>query len=203
MDPIRDILFESSLLLVLLLGLIGALLSALLLVSPAAVQRLSDRFNRYVDVDHRIAFLDQDIATNRFIYHHHRIAGALFIVGSLVLLASLFLWVDLERIRHIWQSFRAFSALDEILVTVLMLLGKVAGFAGLLLGMMLACDPVRLQAFESRLAVGVSFQPVVEKLNLFHNDIDDMMLRHPVIFGVCGLLASVLLMLLAGSALRG
>ena len=203
MDPIREILFESSLLLVFLLGLIGALLSAMLLVSPTAVQRLSDRFNRYVDVDHRIAFLDQDIVTNRFIYHHHRIAGALFIVGSLVLLASLFLWVDLERIRHIWQSYGAFSAIDEILVTVLMLLGKVAGFAGLLLGVMLACDPVRLQNFESRLAVGVSFQPAVERLNVFHNDIDDMLLHHPVIFGVCGLLASALLMLLAGSALRG
>jgi len=202
MDVLNEILLESGLLLLALFSLLGAALSLLLMVSPATVQRLSDRFNRYVDVDHRLAFLDRDIPTNRFIYRHHRIAGGVFIAGGLILIGTLFVGFDFDRMERLWVTRRLYFTLDEIIVSVLILLGRVAGVAGLLLGIVLVVDPGRLQMLESRMASGVSFQPLVDRINAFHDDVDAVLLRHPVIFGACGLLASILLLLVSFSALR-
>lgn len=202
MEIIRDILLEFGLLLVITLSLVGAAASIMLIVWPGSIRNISDRLNRYVDVDHRLAFLDREIPTNRFIYRHHRIAGAFFIAGGGLLLFCLFLCLDQDRLQRLWLTSSLYITLDQIVVSVMIVLGQVGGVLGLMLGILLVVDPGRLQLLESRMETSVSFQPAVDRLNAFHGDLDAVLLRHPLIFGACGLLASVLLALVAYSGLQ-
>lgn len=73
----------QGLALVLLLGLLLALLvGVLLLARPQALFALNQRLSRWVDTRQTFNLLDQPRHLERFFYRHHRVLGALIVLGA-------------------------------------------------------------------------------------------------------------------------
>lgn len=73
----------QGLALVLLLGLLLALLVGVLpLARPQALFALNQRLSRWVDTRQTFNLLDQPRHLERFFYRHHRVLGALIVLGA-------------------------------------------------------------------------------------------------------------------------
>lgn len=73
----------EGLLLSLALGLLlSALVGLLMVLRPARLFSLNERWSRWVDTSGQFAVLDKPRSLERFFYRYHRIAGALITLGS-------------------------------------------------------------------------------------------------------------------------
>ncbi|HET7306362.1 MAG TPA: hypothetical protein VFK24_00885 [Gammaproteobacteria bacterium] len=81
------------------LGAAAALVVGLgLLLAPARAVAITIRFDRYYDIDEKLAPLQKVWYWERFFYRHHRALGSLMLVGSLYIIVVL---MTLGDSRHI------------------------------------------------------------------------------------------------------
>ena len=80
---------------------------------------------------------------------------------------------------------------DEIVLRAIVIFGKLAGLTGVVLGGLLIFSAGKVRAIELRMGAGLTTQPIVDKLNEYNGGLDAVILRHPLIFGFAGLVASV------------
>lgn len=191
MDIILNIVFKSLEILTLICGLLGLVLSLLLMAFPEKIKYLSDRFNRNFDVDAKLNFLDINVQTGHLFYRHHILAGIILIAGSSVLLAFLYSNFDPQRFVRIFVSGYKLLPISEIVLQAAMLIGKLAGLAGLVVGFILVFAVDKLESVDAKIAAPVVTKPFFDKLNTFHPGIDKIFLKYPVFFGMIGLIASV------------
>jgi hypothetical protein len=182
MEVIWQICLRTTELSIFLFGILGALASLFLLFSPDRIRAARNWFDRIYNMDRRIAELNRYIQTDKIAYSHHIIFGLCLVVASVILLIFLFFGID-----HIHFS----DLIMEMVFNSLVLLGKIAGFVGVIIGVLLVFIPGQMKILETRMNVWVDTQPFVDKLNQFHPVIDEIFLRYPIIFGTAGLLASL------------
>jgi hypothetical protein len=89
------------------------------------------------------------------------------------------------------------AELTQILVDFLIVIGKFASIVGILAGSILLFNPSILKAIESKLNVWFATDPLLDKLDQIQGDLDTIVYKRPVMFGLIGLLTSVLLTVLA------
>lgn len=188
MDVFVAILLESTAILTVITGLVGLVLSLLLLLSPQSVHRISAGLNRQVDMDMALARLNFPLRIDPFIYRYPFIFGVFFCAGSLFCLVFLEFGTKISFLASIFSA---------IIVEFLLLLGKVAGVLGLIVGFMLIVAPRKLFRVQSAVEFWVDTDKVLKRLDYNTIDIDAVCLRHPVVFGVIGALASTALLVLA------
>jgi hypothetical protein len=182
----------------LIVGVVGMVLSTLLLLAPRLLKRVGETLNRSIDVDKKISRLvDRSVPTAVFFYRHNIISGVCLILGAVFVLLFLFLRLDVDRLMSVFFLNDKFKVAYEILVTTIALLGKVAGAVGLVIGVILACRPATMQQIERRMDTWFATQPMWEKLDRSHPTVDSLVYRQPMIFGAIGLFTSVLLTFLA------
>lgn len=63
-------------------GIVTFCIGTLILVSPALVMRVAGKMNRWVPTDAWFRRLDSPKVTERLFYRHHRIFGALLVIGT-------------------------------------------------------------------------------------------------------------------------
>lgn len=198
MDAIWEISLQAFEIFTLIVGIFGVLVSLLLLFAPKVIKTLSDRFNYYVDVDKKITrFADMDIRTENFIYNHNIISGVCLIVGSVFILIFLFYKLDVQSVVMVIFGSKKFASTNEWLVSSMAILGKISGIAGIFLGSILLFSPDQLKSIESRMNTWFATEPMVARLDRSHRDIDTLVYRRPVVFGLIGLVTSLLLTYLA------
>jgi hypothetical protein len=82
-------------------------------------------------------------------------------------------------------------------------LGKIFGFAGVIFGLFLLFVPEKMRTFENKMNAWFDTQHLVDKLNKSYRDVDSVFFRHPIVFGVAGMISSILLIALSMRALLG
>ena len=188
MQAIWEIFLGSVEIFTLIFGFFGMVLSLLLIFSRDLILAASGIFDRQINVDQKILSLNKYIQTNRFAYHYHVVCSICLIVGSVFVLFFLFSKLDAVRFSNI---------IYEILFNSLVLLGKVVGFAGIILGFFLLIVPQRVQQIEEKMNFWYDTQPVVDGLNKYHQEVGTVFLRYPLFFGIAGMIASIFLIILS------
>ena len=193
MENIQDICITSAEILMMIFGMIGAAVSLLLILSPESVKAAGDWLDTKVNLDKKITYyLNLYIPTDRFAYRHNIFFGLALITGSLVVLIFLFFQLDIMRYNDV---------LDEVLVNSLALVGKIVGFAGIVLGFFLLFVPEKMKTIENKMNTWFDTQPLVDKLNKSYRDVDSIFFRHPIVFGIAGMISSIILIALSMKAL--
>jgi hypothetical protein len=75
--------------------------------------------------------------------------------------------------------------------------GQVSAAAGIAIGLLLIAAPARLRRWEERLNAWVPTQPLVDRLDAFHHEVNVFSFRHPVLMGSLGLALSLVLIALS------
>ena len=174
MDFFWEIALQTVGILALIFGILGIAFSLLLLISPNVTKKISNVFNRYIDVDKKVSYLDKDIQTESIIYKHHVIAGGCLIVGS-----------------------GKYASINEIILSSMAMVGKIVGVAGIIIGFILLFSPGKMKKIEKKVNTWFSTQHMISKLDETHHDIDTFIYQHAVLFGLTGLITSIFLTVLA------
>ena len=197
MQVIWDILLQTVEILTLVFGILGLAFSLMLAFSPAIVQNIGRLMNRHVNFEKNLAVLDKNIATGHLIYAHPVIAGICLVAGSAFALTFFFFKMDVSNFSMIFLGTRTSSSTGEMLFTALAWIGKVACILGLLYGLGLLVAPGRMRAIETRMNAWIETRTALEKLDRQQHDLDSLLYRHPVVFGVLGAAVSFLLVILS------
>ncbi len=183
-----DMFLRFAQILTVIAGVSGIALSLLLLFSPNLVRTLSNIFNYQLNLEKRLSFLNKYIQTGPIIYRHNILFGGCLIAGSIFALIFLFFKLDVTKFSSIF---------NEIVVVSMILLGKISMIAGIILGFFLLLSPETIEKIESKMNLWLDIQPIVNKLDEFHDDIDTIFFRHPKNFGLAGLIISTILFVLS------
>ncbi len=197
MQTLWEILLQVVEILTLVFGILGLAVSMMLIFSPVIVQKLSRLANRQVDLEKRLAVLDRNIPTSKLVYSRPAVTGAVLIAASLFALVFFFFRLDVSRFGAILLGTRETSLLAQMAFEAAAWVGRVACLLGLACGVMLIAAPKKLMALEQRLDAWVETKPVVEKLNRADHDLDSVLYRHPLGFGITGAVISLVLVVLS------
>ncbi|NNK85036.1 MAG: hypothetical protein HKO91_05740 [Desulfobacterales bacterium] len=197
MDFFWEIALQTVSILALIFGILGIAFSLLLLISPNITRKISKVFNRSVDLDKKVSYLDKDIQTESIIYKYHVIAGISLIIGSGFILMFLVFKLDIAAFANIFFSSQKYALINEIILNSIAIIGKLVGATGILIGFILLFSPGKMKKLEKKVNTWFSTQNMVSKLDENHHDIDTFIYRHSVFFGLIGLITSILLTLLA------
>ncbi len=197
MDFFWEIGLQTVGILALMFGIFGIAFSLLLLISPNVTKKISNVFNRYIDVDKKVSYLDKDIQTESIIYKHHVIMGVCLIVGSGFILIFLMFKLDVANFVNIFFSSQKFASINEIIANSMAMTGKIVGVAGIIFGFILLFLPGKMKKIEKKVNTWFSTQHAISKINETHHDIDTFIYRHAVLFGLTGLIISIFLTVLA------
>ena len=185
-----DIFLAAAAILTVVIGVLGVAFSALLLFNPGAVAKWSVLLNRSFDLERMLPVLDRPVASKGLAYKHPIIFGIVLVIGSFFVLNFLFFQLDAPLFTGLFGG---------ILFEVLVIIGKVACFCGIAIGLGLMFVPSRIKKLETKLDAWFDTQPLAEKLNVEIPEVDHVFLRHPLLFGAIGLLASFVLLILAAA----
>ena len=197
MDFFWEIALQTVSILALIFGILGIAFSLLLLISPNVTKKISNIFNRSIDVDKKVSYLDKDIQTESIIYKHHVIVGVCLIVGSGFILIFLIFKLDVANLVNIFFSSQKFASINEIILDSMAIIGKIVGVAGIIIGFILSFAPGKMRKIEKQVNTWFSTQHMVSKLDETHHDIDTFIYQHAVLFGLTGLITSIFLTVLA------
>jgi len=192
MQFLGDIFLSATGILTVLIGALGVIFSALLLFNPGAIVKWSGILNRSIDVERVLPALDRPVSTNSLAYKHPVIFGILLVIGSFFVLNFLFFQIS----APLFSGF-----LGGILFEALVIMGKLACFCGIAIGLGLIFAPDKVKKLETRLDSWFDTEPLAEKLNRPIEQVDHIFLRRPLLFGAIGLLASFVLLILGAANL--
>lgn len=173
---------------VLVFAFLGLVLSLLLIFTRQYIRTVSRFWDQQINFDKKIGFLNRLIQTDRFAYRYHRWVGIAFIGGALFLLVFLYSRIDNIGFDNIVYG---------IIFNSSVLLGKIVGFSGILLGVLLAAFPEKVRQLEEKLGRWYDTQSLVERLNRSNTLVDALFHEHPLVFGIIGALASIFLIALS------
>jgi hypothetical protein len=197
MEIIQEIGLQVIGILTLIFGILGMTFSAMLIFSPNLTKNLSAILNRNVNVDEKISFLDKDIQITDFFYSHHIVVGLVLIAGSAFALFFFYFSLDNAKFIKIFFGSQQQAFFGEILITVLLWVGKITCLTGLLFGSLLMFAPDKMKRLENKLNSWYETRSVFEKLDQTTNNVDSFFFRHPIPVGLTGAIISFLILSLS------
>jgi len=200
MNAIVDICLDTTAILTIVCGVAGLIFSLSLIFFPERTRVIDEFLSRTYHLKERLAYFDQTIRNELFIYRHPVGCGCCFIIGSLVTLIFLFTQMDVARLLGVLQIQDTQRLLWEMVLEGLVIAGKVAGAIGVIIGLFLIIAPGRLQRIENRLNSWVATQPLVDRLDVFNHVVNVFSFRHPILIGSIGVLLSIVLIALSISS---
>jgi|GEM_PF-350379 len=198
MDTIWIICLQTVEVFTLVAGLLGVVLSLLLLLAPRLFRSLSEKLNRSVDVDTKIKNVaDKEIRTEGLFYGHNIITGTVFIIGYAIILIFLYYRLDVKSVANLSAGYNNYPDTSEVIVGAMALFGKFTGIIGIIIGSILLFSPDQLRIIERRMNTWFSTQSMADKLDRSYEDVDTLVFQRPVVFGIIGLIPSMVLTYLA------
>jgi len=200
MELIWNICLQSVSIFVLILGIVGLAVSLLLVISPNTAKSLSNSFNKYVIIDKKLTYLNKPIQTDSFTYQHNILTGLSLVSGSIFFLVFLLFRFDMAKTLNVFLGHN-YLFLYEIILKTTVLIGKLAGFTGVVIGFCLLFLPDIMVKIENRMDAWIATQDIADKLDEFHLGIDNIILRFPLLIGFTGLMTSAVLIILSIASL--
>jgi hypothetical protein len=200
MNAIVDICLDTTAILTIVCGAAGLIFSLSLIFFPERMRAIDTFLSRTYHLKERLAYFDQTIRNELFIYRHPVGCGCCFIVGSVVALIFLFTQMDVARLLGVLHIQDTQRLLWEMVLEGLVIAGKLAGAIGVIIGLFLIIAPGRLQRIENRLNSWVATQPLVDRLDVFNHVVNVFSFRHPILIGSIGALLSIVLIALSISS---
>jgi hypothetical protein len=198
MESIREICLQAVGIFTLVVGILGVALSLLLLFARRFFKSICEKLNRQMDMDTKIkSIADKEICTDGLIYGHNIIAGTCLIIGSAFILIFLYYRLDVNSLADLFSAHHNYPTTFEVIIGAMALIGKITGILGIIIGSILLFSPEQLRFIENRLNTWISTQSMVDKLDRSYKDIDALVFQRPVIFGIIGLIFSMVLTYLA------
>jgi len=197
MNLVWEIGLQTIEILTLVFGILGMTLSLMLLFAPRATQSLSNIFNRSLDVDRKLGFLDKDISTENLIYGHPMLLGALLLAGSVFAFLFFLFKFDASHFTLIFLGVVHHTVFGEILFQTIAWIGRVACLFGVMAGLSLILAPRKLRAMEQRVNRWIETRVLIDKVNRPVKSLDTLFFRYPIFFGLLGGSISCLLIVLS------
>jgi hypothetical protein len=197
MNLLWEIGLQTIEILTLVFGILGMTLSLMLLFAPRAARNLSQLFNRSLDVDGKLGFLDKDISTENLVYGHPLLVGALLLAGSVFAFLFFLFKFDVSLFAWIFFGLRDQNGLGEIVFQTIAWVGRGACLLGMAAGLGLVLAPQRMRAIEQRMNRWIETRVLFDKVNRPVKSLDTVFFRYPIFFGLLGGSISCLLIVLS------
>jgi len=197
MKLLWEICLQTIEILTLVFGILGMTLSLMLLFAPQVARNFSNLFNRSLDVDQKLGFLDKAISTENLIYGHPVLAGGLLSAGSVFALLFFAFKFDVSHFAQIFFGSHNHTVSGEIIFQTVAWIGRAACLFGVAVGISLIMAPRKLWAVEQKLNRWVETRVLIEKLNRPVKSLDTIFFRFPIFFGLLGGSVSCLLIVLS------
>jgi hypothetical protein len=197
MNLLWEICLQTVEILTLVFGILGMTLSLMLLFAPRVVRNFSSVFNRILDVDQKLGFLDKPIPTENLVYGHPLLVGGLLSAGSVFALFFFLFRFDVSHFAQIFfgANHRTFSG--EIIFQTIAWVGRAGCLFGVAAGLILILAPRKLRAIEQGMNRWVETGALIEKLNRPVKTLDTFFFRYPIFIGILGGSVSCLLIVLS------
>ena len=197
MDLVFGILFKTLDVFTLVSGILGLIVSFLLLFALDHFKQVNAFFNQSMDVDRLVHKLNKQVSTEAFIYAHSFGFGLGILLGSLFFTLFLFFNFELNRFLETLSIPIRTVPFARMILLALALFGKIAGLNGMWIGFALTCFPKQLRKIESRLNRWVTASGAEHSPLDFSKDTDALFFLHPLFFGGVGFVMSALLTFLS------
>jgi hypothetical protein len=197
MNLLLEIGLQTIEILTLVFGILGMTLSLMLLFAPRAARNVSNVFNRSMDIDQRLGFLDKGISTENLVYCHPKLVGTLLLVGSGFAFLFFVFKFDVLNFVMIFFGSRHPTVLGEIIFRTIAWVGRLGCLLGVLAGIGLILAPHKVQAIETRMNRWVETRLLIDKVNRPIMGLDTIFFRYPIFFGLFGGSVSCLLIVLS------
>lgn len=172
MDIIKDIAWHSTLIFLWLGSLIALLVGMGMLIAPDRTLRVSEFFDRWFDTHSVQERLDRPRWSERYLYRHHRIAGALLTAGSLFVVYRFLIHSAKQRI---W----VLSANDPAgLIDALVAIFVIGGVLGAFFGVVMMTRPSMLRELEAACNQWVATEKLHAAFNKTFFPIDAFVSKH-------------------------
>jgi hypothetical protein len=197
MNLLWEICLQTVEILTLVFGILGMTLSLMLLFAPRAVRNFSSVFNRSLDVEQKLGFLDKDIPTENLVYGHPLLVGSLLSAGSVFALFFFLFKFDVSHFAQIFFGANHRTTSGEIIFETIAWVGRAGCLFGAAAGLILILAPRKLRAIEQGMNRWVETGALIEKLNRPVKTLDTVFFRYPIFFGLLGGSVSCLLIVLS------
>lgn len=197
MNALKDILLDVTAISTVVFGAAGLLLSLALIFFPDLTRSVDAFLSKNYDLKKRLAYFDQTIRDDLFVYRHPKVYGTTLIAGAVFALIYFWLGLDIERLLNVVQVAPQKRLLWEMALQAASLAGQAAALAGIVIGLFLIFAPGRLQRMEHKLNKWVATQHLIDKLDVFNQVVNIFSFRHPILIGSVGAALSALLLFLA------
>jgi hypothetical protein len=197
MIAIKSILLDVTAILTVVFGVAGLVLSLALIFFPDLTRAVDAFFSKNYDLNKRLAYFDQTIRNDLFVYRHPKLYGATLIAGAFIALIYFWFGLDIGRLIEVLQVAPQNRLIWEMVLRVASLTGQAAALAGIVIGAFLMLAPGRLQRMERTLNKWIATQHLIDRLDVFNHVVDVFSFRHPLLIGSIGAVLSALLLFLA------
>jgi hypothetical protein len=197
MHIIQQIGLQVVEILTLVFGILGVTFSLLLMYSPNLTKSISGVFNRYVDLDDKVTYLDKDIRIDSFFYSHNMVFGTCLVAGSVFSLIFFFFKLDVSSFANVFFVSNRHLSTNEMIFSAVSWIGKVACFFGIFVGTMLVLAPNKMRQIETKLNFWFETRHVFDKLDDSKRELDTIFFRRPMFFGALGLIVSLFIIVLS------
>ena len=197
MQIIEQIGLQVVEILTLVFGILGLTFSLLLMYSPNLTKSISGVFNRSVDIDDKVTYLDKDIRIDSYFYSHNIIFGFCLVAGSVFSLIFFFFKLDISSFANIFFVSSRHLSTSEMIFSAVSWIGKVACILGILVGTLLFFAPDKMRHIETKLNSWFETRHLFDKLDDSNRELDTILFRRPVFFGALGLIVSLFIIILS------
>lgn len=187
--------------LTLLFGVLGFLVSLVLLTSLDLMKIISNFFNKQVDVDRKFKFLNTYVRADFLFSRYPLYSGIVLSAASLFVLYFLCFRLDLLVLIHKMRVPEKLQMFVTCLLHSMTLFTKLTAGVGLLSGVLLIFCPSFFKKIESKVDYWIMTEPLEEKLNEIHKDTDTICFLHSLLIGILGVISSMFLIILSISNL--
>lgn len=185
-----DLVHQTFLLFLLGGCVVGIVAGLAMLINPDGVLRLNQYLSKWYSTERLSDALDKQRKVEREIYRHHRLAGALIVVGAIYTLYILNFAFSRQATAVILSDRDNFS-LVEWLLDALVLAFNVGCLTALVVGVILMMRPSFLKGSESRLNRWVNTEKSMHTLDVMRHGLDHFIASHLRITGALVIVGSI------------
>lgn len=171
---------------------LGVAVSLLLIVKPKIVERLNRVANFWISARHLSRFLDQSISVEYWFYRHHRMFGAVVMMGSFYVFVYFGILFDKAyALQHL--SWKISPRLLDGLLDALVLSSLTGAVVAFMVGLFLWLRPSLLRGIETEANQWVSSRKALKIIEIPRDQVENFVAHHAQRIGWLLLLGSICL----------
>jgi hypothetical protein len=189
-----DIFLWRALAIFLLVGaLLGILLGLLLIIRPQLLGHVNRVANRWISTRRISQMMDRSVSIEHWFYQHHRATGMVVVAGATYMFIYFGILFDktamLQRMSRMVPARLVDGLLDALVLSAL-----TGAAVALMVGLFLWLRPSLLRGIEEQANVWVSSRQALKILDVPHDQVDSIVVRHAQRAGWLLLLGSIYLL---------